>query len=353
MLWRRVIHFLQQPLDDFKDKEIAYLLAENLLLRQQLVSRPRLTLAQKQTLATLAKALAPERLQALASIVQPATLLKWHRNFVARKFTSTRCPTGRPGLKEETKTLILTLALENLSWGYTRLRGMLRHLGHPLAKSTIAKVLQEAGVAPAPDRTKHERWFSFMKRHRDGLWSCDFLTTEVWTLSGLKTFYVLFFLQVQTRRVVLAGITEHPQGIWVEQTARELTGDGAALNKATALIHDRDSKFTSSFAALFESVGCQVVKLPPFSPNLNAHAERFVKSIKTECLERMIFLGQSSLHHAVKDYLLHYHQERPHQGLDNVIPFPIHASAANGKIQRHSRLGGLLNYYYRSAADAA
>ena len=186
----------------------------------------------------------------------------------------------------------------------------------------------------------------------EGLAAADFFTVEVWTTKGLKRFIVLFFLELSTRRVEIAGISARANGLWMSQIARNLTDsvDGLLTGKRY-LMHDRDPLFTDEFLGTLRDAGVQSVKLPPRSPNLNAHAERFVRSIKESCLERLILFGESSLRTAVENFIVHYHRERNHQGLGNRLIFPDAAAVGTaGVIQRRERLGGLLNYYYRAAA---
>jgi putative transposase len=183
------------------------------------------------------------------------------------------------------------------------------------------------------------------------LWATDFFTTEIWTRWGLTPYYVLFFIQVQSRRIVLGGISQNPTEGWMKQIARNLTGVEGALLGARYLIHDRDAKYTQSFDHILQTAGTAPVKLPPQAPNLNAFAERFVKSIKTECLEQFVLFGEDSLRHVIREYLEHHHAERNHQGLENVIPFPDgRLESQDGTIVKTERLGGLLNFYYRRAA---
>lgn len=178
----------------------------------------------------------------------------------------------------------------------------------------------------------------------------DFFTSEIWTRTGLATFYVLFFIQLGTRKIVLGGITTSPNGEWMKQVARNVTGWDQDMINAKYLIHDRDGKYTKAFDTIMESVGLDPVLLPPKSPNLNAFAERFVRSIKSECLERMIIFGEPMLRYLVKEYIAHYHNERNHQGIGNVIPIPDDRLQQAGKVMKVERLGGLLSFYHRSAA---
>ncbi len=242
------------------------------------------------------------------------------------------------------------MAKENPYWGYDRIAGAVGNLGHAVSDQAVGNILKRSGIAPSPERRRNTTWNMFIRHHRDVLWACDFFTTEIWTRLGLTTYYVLFFLHVGTRRVMLGGITQSPHEEWMTQVARNISGWDGELKDARFLIHDRDSKFTRSFDNVLDAVGVEAVKLPPKSPNLNAFAERFVLSIKEECLGRMILFGERSLRHAVSEYLVHYHAERNHQGIGNVIPFPDERLYQAGEIRKVGRLGGLLNFYHRKAA---
>jgi transposase InsO family protein len=183
------------------------------------------------------------------------------------------------------------------------------------------------------------------------LWATDFFTTEIWTQWGLTTYYVLFFIHVHSRKIVLGGIGENPNESWMKQVARNVTSSDGPLVGARYLIHDRDAKYTQSFDQILKAAGTAAVKLPPQSPNLNAFAERFVKSIKTECVEQFVLFGEEALRHVIREYLAHYHAERNHQGIANVIPFPDRRlETREGTIVKAERLGGLLNFYHRQAA---
>ena len=235
---------------------------------------------------------------------------------------------------------MLQLARENPSWGYDRIVGALANVGHQVSDQTVGNILQRQGLGPAPER----------KRHKEVLWATDFFTTEVWTATGLTTFYVLFFLQLQTRKVILGCLTPFPKESWLKQLARNLTTEDGPMAHARFLLHDRDTKFSLDFDALFQSAGIEALKLPPQSPNLNAFAERWVRSVKDECLDQLILFGERSLRHALQEYLAHHQHERNHQGLNNVIPFPDQRTGGQvGTIRKSERLGGLLNFYHRAA----
>ena len=339
--------------------KIEYLAAENRILRDQFPGRPRLTDGQRITLATIGRKLGRDALETVAGIVTPETILRWHRQLVARKFdtSESRKPQspGRPRTDAVIVDLILRLARENPTWGYRRITGALDALDHSISHQSVKNILEEHGIDPAPLRKSKTSWSDFIRSHTDCLLATDFFTTEVWTAFGLVTYYCLFFIHVGSRKVWIAGITRNPTDAWMRQGARNLTSGGCdLLAKCRYLIRDRDSKFSSGFDMIFRSVGIEPLALPPRSPNLNAFAERFVRSIKDECLDRMIFFGEASLQHAVTEYVEHHYlHERPHQGKDNRLLFPTHPSdprPRDGPVCRQERLGGLLKFYRREAA---
>ena len=281
----------------------------------------------------------------------PDTLLRWYRQLIARKYdgTKSRLP-GRPKTAVDIQALILTMARENPRWGYTRIRGALCNLGHEIGRNTIKRILLASGFDPI--RKKGISWETFLKAHWGAIAATDFFSVEVITRSGLIRHFVLFVIDLKTRRVNIAGILRQPNGEWMSQIARNLTDcETGFLNEARYLIHDRDPLFTRAFREILKSSGVETVKLPARSPNLNAYAERFVRSIKSECLAQIIPLGERHLRHAVKEYAVHYHAERNHQGLDNRrIEEPPSVVDMNSAVVRQERLGGVLNYYDRRAA---
>ncbi len=227
------------------------------------------------------------------------------------------------------------------------------NLGHTVSDQTVGNILRAHGLGPAPERKRHTTWPEFIRRHKEVLWATDFFTTEVWTATGLRTMYMLFFIHLQTRRVVLGGLSASPDDAWMRQVARNVTGVIGKLDTARYLIRDRDAKFTDGFDQILAAAGIKPVKLPPQSPNLNAFAERWVRSVKEECLNQLILFGEKPLEHVLENYIAHHQQERNHQGLDNVIPFPderLTKQLPDGKIVKAERLGGLLNFYHRQAA---
>jgi transposase InsO family protein len=252
----------------------------------------------------------------------------------------------------EIAELVVRMALENPRWGYTRIRGALANLGHTVARGTIANILREHGIEPAPERGKRTPWSTFLKAHWESLAAIDFFTVEVSTLGSLMTFYVLIVIELSTRRVQIAGITPQPDSAFMMQVGRNLTDpfDGFLLGKRF-LIMDRDPKYTKEFRELLKEAGTQIVRLPARSPNLNAYAERFILSIKSECLERMVFFGEQSLRRAIAAYVTHYHGERNHQGLGNRLIEPQDGvGVTTDDVRCRERLGGVLRYYYRQAA---
>jgi len=274
------------------------------------------------------------------------------RALIARKYDgSAKRGPGRPKVKASIRDLVVQMATENISWGYGRIQGALKNLDHIVSRSAIARILKEHGIEPAPQRRKGMSWAMFLKTHWAVLASTDLFTVEVMTLGGLVRYHVLFVMELSTRVVEIAGIVPEPNGRWMEQVARNLTDafDGFLRHKRY-LIHDRSPVFTTGFAEILKAAGVKTIKLPPRSPNLSPHAERFVRSIKSECLDRMIFFGERQLRHAVSEFLAHYHEERNHQGLGNRLIMPEEGvDATEGAVRCRERLGGLLRYYHRAA----
>jgi transposase InsO family protein len=295
-------------------------------------------------------------LEELAAVAKPDTLLAWYRKLIANKFDGSkfRKSWGRPRVDEETERLVVRMAKENPGWGYDRIVGAMANLGHRLSDQTVGNILRRHDIPPAPKRKQTTSWKDFIRAHMAVLVATDFFTVEVLTLRGLITYYVLFFIHLESRRICLAGVTRHPNQEWMEQMARNVTmEDSGFLINRRYLLHDRDSKYCPSFRQVIEAGSVKTLALPPRSPNLNAYAERWVRSVKEECLAKLILLGEGSLRRALRHYEAHYHEERNHQGKDNVLLFPLPTQAVRGeqeKVRCRERLGGLLKYYEREAA---
>lgn len=273
-------------------RKIAYLKAENQILRSRLPKSVQTTPAERSLLVRLGSPLG-SAIREILGIVHYKTFLRWVREeHDGANVKKPRRKPGRPGITEDTTAIILRLAREN-GWGYARIQGELKKLGINVAINTIKKILIRNGFHPSPWRNKGD-WAAFMKRHMDTLWACDFFTKDVWTVGGKVTYYVLFFIDVSTRRVKIAGVTPNPVGPWVEQHARNLAMDLAEKEKrVTYLLKDGDTKFTGVFDEIFRTEGVTVKKLPFASPNLNAHAERFVQAIKHESPRAQPFSNQN------------------------------------------------------------
>jgi len=324
------------------------------MMKAQGKKRLLLTDDQRRLLAVKGKSLGRKTLMELTTIVTPDTILRWHRTLVVQKwdYSKYRKSIGRPRVGQEIVDLVLRFARENLSWGYDRIQGALANLGHMISDQTVGNILKEHGIEPAPERKRQTTWKTFLKAHWDVLAAIDFTTIEVWTKGGLVTYYLLFVMEVATRRVHFAGCTPNPEEPWMKQIARNLTDcEDGFLEDKSYLIMDRDTKFCESFREILRSDGVKSVRLPPRSPNLSPHIERFMRSLKEECLLKMIFFGEASLRNAIRQFLFHYLGERNHQGLDNKLIDPgDEVGSSQGEIRCREHLGGILRYYYRRAA---
>jgi putative transposase len=332
------------------------LITENQVLKEKL-GKKRILLNddQRRRLAVKGKLLGRKLLSEIATIVTPDTILRWHRRLVAEKWDysdrRTRKP-GRPPISEEVKQLVLRMARDNPSWGYDRIQGALDNLGYKISDTTVGSILKANGIEPAPERKRQTTWKAFLKAHWEVLGAIDFTTIEVWTRGGLVTCYLLFVMEIATRRVHFAGCSLSPDEAWMKQIARNLTDafDGF-LNGTRYVLMDRDGKFCPAFREILKDEDIKPVQLPPRNPNLNAHMERFHRSLKAECLNRMIFFGEKSLRNAIAAFLDHFHTERNHQGLGNrLIKSGEEVGLCEGDVICRDRLGGMLRYYYRKAA---
>ena len=335
-----------------QEPTLGYLKEENRVLLEKLGGRVRLTDGERRRLGKLGHALGRKALREVACIASPDTILRWYRELVAQKYDgSKKRGPGRPRKPGEVVQLLLRMALENPRWGYTRLRGALSNVGYMIGRTTIKRLLKEQGIDPAPIRGKSMPWGTFIKAHLGAIAAADFFTVEAVSWMGLVRYHVLFLIDIASRRVEVAGLTRSPDGAWMDQIVRNLLDveDGFLVGKRYLLL-DRDPLYTSAFRTALERGGVEVVRLPARSPNLNAFAERFVLSVKTECLDRIVLLGERHLRQVVGEFVTHYHRERNHQGPENRLIEPPSPANTNSQVVRRERLGGLLSFYHRSTA---
>src|SRR5208337_2371633 len=270
MIWVRMLASITGTVDQELLLRNEYLAAENRILKAQIKGRLLLSGTDKATLAEIAHRLGRKALEEVAAAAKPDTILGWYRMLIANKFDGSkfRRSAGRPRVDEETECLVVQMAKENPTWGYDRIVGALANLGHRLSDQTVGNILPRHGVPPAPERKRTTSWKDFIRAHRDVLVGTDFFTVEVLTLKGLVTYYVLFFIQLESRRVCLAGITPHPDRQWTEQIGRNVTMQKwGFLANSRYLLHDRDSKFCLSFRQQIEAGRVKTMPLPARSPN--------------------------------------------------------------------------------------
>jgi hypothetical protein len=277
--------------------EIAVLRHQLAALHRQ-VTRPRSTPVDRMLLAWLAKLLPRPRWAAF--MVTPSTLLRWHRELVARRWTYPTTRTDRPGLDPAIVEVVLRLAHENPRWGYVWIVGECRTLGIQVSASSVRRILRRHRLGPAPRRRGGPSWTQFLRTQTSGLLACDFFTVETVSLTRL---YVLFVVEIQRRRVHLAGITAHPTGVWVTQQARNLLMDlDDQIDRFRFLIRDRDTKFTIAFDTVFAAAGIEILKIPPQAPRANAFAERWVRTARSECLDWTLIWHRHQLQHVLTEY---------------------------------------------------
>jgi len=336
--------------------ELLALRHEVAVLRRQL-GRPAYQPADRAFLAALSRLL-PRSCWSHFSVT-PETLLAWHRRLVARRWTYPHLRPGRPPIDEETTALVVRLATENPRWGYRRVQGELIKLGMYLAASTIARILKDNGLRPAPRRSD-PTWRAFLRAQASHIVATDFFTVD--TLN-LKRLYVLFFIELGRRRVWITGVTAHPHGTWVTQQARNASGDLEHEGiEVEFLLRDRDTKYVSTFDTVFTGTGAQVLRTPFRTPNANAHAERFVRTVRTECLDHLLIMNACHLERVLRSYVRHYNCHRPHQGISQEIPgarrstrLVVRRPSLNAadryhprhvqEVRRLDRLGGLIHEY--------
>lgn len=357
---RRLLELLVLALRSNASKEIELLvLRHEVAVLHRQVKRPVFEPADRALLAALSRLL-PRRMWSTFGVA-PETLLAWHRRLVAKRWTYSHRRPGRPRVDEETTSLVLRLGRENPRWGYRRIQGELLKLGIRLAQSTIAKILAEGGLGPAPRRGA--TWQAFLKTQATGVVATDFFTVDT---AFLRRLHVLFFIELGRRRVWITGVTGHPNGPWVTQQARNVAMDLADDGVVTRfLVRDRDTKYVVGFDEVFRSEGGEIIKTPFRTPNANAYAERFVRTVRAECLDHLLVLNARHLERLLRHYLVHYNNHRPHQGILQQIPAAesghqvatmpptTPTDVPNGhfpaRIVRHDRLGGLIHEYQRAA----
>jgi putative transposase len=334
--------------DAAKDLEILVLRHQLAVLRGHTL-RPKLEPADRALLAAISRILPRARWSCF--LVTPQTLLRWHRRLVARAWTYPHHQTGRPPLDQQVQQLIVHLARENPRWGYQRIKGELQRLGVQVSATTIRTILRRHGLDPAPRRVA-TTWRAFLRQQATGIVACDFFTVDtIW----LRRLYVLFFIGLETRRVHLAGVTAHPNGSWVAQQARNLLFVIAERGQQLRfLIRDRDAKFSRSFDDVIRSEGADVLVTPVQAPNANAFAERWIRTVRAECLDWLLITGRRHLEQVLRVYVEHYNVHRPHRALRLEPPVspagPTVIRAKQCRVHRRDRLGGLLQEYHRQAA---
>jgi transposase InsO family protein len=342
--WLLQLAVLRVRSNEFKDLEIVVLRHELAILRRR-SRRPAMSWTDRFCLAAASRVLS--RAQWRAFMVTPATLLRWHRRLVAKRWTFAR-RVGRPPIRRDIHALVLRLARENPRWGYQRIVGELKGLGLAVSATTVRTWLRSAGLGPAGTRGGMS-WREFLRTHRRSSLAVDFFTVETMWLQRL---YVLFFIELGSRRVHLAGCTPTPTAAWVTQQARQLTWSlSHRPEPCRYVIRDRDQKFTDSFDEVFRSAGCEIVRTPFCAPQANGVAERFVRTVRSECLDWLLILNEQHLRQVLAVFAAHYDGHRPHRALGLKPPHPTGASVAPAieqdeiRVQRRDRLGGLLHEY--------
>ena len=334
-------------LDD-RDREIVALRQQVSMLQRQLGKRPSLMPAERLALVLSSLHLARRRLLGALMIVKPATVVGWHRQIAARRWAllSRRRP-GRPrSITPEMDQLVLRLARENLRWGYTKIAGEMRKLGFSrFGRSTAARILKRHGLTPARHHGTGLSWSEFLGHYGRFIWASDFLTV---TTATLRTYYVIFFLEIGTRRIMHWNVSTSPDEAWVAQQFRNLSVVSDDLPRY--LIHDRDSKYTLHADSLLDDAGTKVIRLSARSPDLNGYAERWIRTVRGECLDRIIVLNEVHLRWALEQYVRYYNARRPHRSLRLLPPEGAGECPCEGPIERRAILGGLINDYCRQAA---
>jgi putative transposase len=351
---QRLLHVLSAATERELARHVQHLKNENRVLRARLPEYIKTTPAERARLLKHGRPVGPA-INQLITIVTPGTFHRWVREAQGKKRQKVS-QTGRPKKPLDIKKLILRIARDT-GWGYTRVLGELRKLTkQKISRQTVANIMREAGLEPGPKRGE-KTWDEFVKMHAHTLWQCDFFAKRAWTLRGLRYLYVLVFLNVATRKVFVSKATEHPNSQWVIERSGEFCRHAQDNQLGVDLVfHDADRKFSKAFRESLRNRGLRPRKLHPRSPNLNAYVERWIQSIQVECLDHFIVLGEAHLNHLVGEFVAHYHEERPHQGLDNKLIVPGRPPPDDESIPRlrqvvcRQRLGGLLKHFERRAA---
>jgi len=327
-----------------KDAEILVLRHQVAVLRRQ-VARPRFTWSDRALVALLAGLVPRERWRSF--LVRPEMILGWPRSLVKKRWTYPSRRPGRPSIPEETVELICGLARENPRWGYLRIVGELKKLGVTVSKTSVAMVLRRNGLLPAP-RREGPTWTQFLSAQAEGIVATDFFHVDIVLF---KRYYVLFVIELERRVVHVLGVTTNPNGPWMTQVACNFASDlEDAGRQFRFLVRDRDTKFTTSFGEVFASIGVETIRTPVRSPRANAYAERFVRTIRQECLDHLLIVSQRHLESVLEEYVRHYTQARPPRGLKLGVPIPRPAATTHrGPITGRDILGGIIHEYERAA----
>ena len=325
--------------------QIEYLKVENEILRKRVGRSIRPTPIERRRLVKFGTPLGKD-LKHIITVVKYETFLLWARSYKRNKDPEKINKRGRPKTLEEIRKLVIRLAIEN-TWGYVRILGELNKLGvKHLSKTNVKNILKENDIDPIPQRAQ-DSWNSFIKRHFQTLWACDFFTKQVLTTLGPRLFFVLFFINIKTRRVYVAGSTRFPNQEWVNKQSKNILPFlGSNKNDKSLLIRDRDKKFSNEFDELFKDSGFSVQKTAFMSPNMNAYAESWVGTIKRECLNHFIVFGERHLRYLISEYVAHYNTTRPHSSMGN-MPLESRLTKNTGEIKCRSKLGGIIKDYYR------
>jgi putative transposase len=321
-------------------------LRHQLAVLQRQGARPRFTWSDRALVSALARLVPRERWASF--LVTPETILRWHRALVRRRWTYPHRKPGRPALSQETVELIVRLARENPRWGYLRIVGELKKLGVSVSKSSVAAVLRRHRLPPAPRRSG-PTWSEYLRAQAKGILATDFFTVDTITL---RRFYLLFVIEIDRRRVHVLGVTANPIGPWVTQVARNFASDLEDAGRCFRfLIRDRDTKFTATFDAVLASIGIETIRTPVASLRANAFAERFVRTVRQDCLDHFLLVSQRHLQALLAEYVCHYNEARPHRSLDLDPPLPRAATSTtgDGKVIRRDVLGGIVHEYERAA----